>query len=255
MKADDFYIGYAPRAPRALGRFVRRVVVALLLAGPVLAALLALTQERFEPGAFEFGVVRDFEGVVTTRPVPMLIATRPEPTAPDLPVTSEFLLVARGKFGAPDPIAELDGRRVTARGSLIYRGGDAMIELEPDSLRALPTPAGAVEAREIDLGRHTLEGEIVDSKCYLGVMKPGRKKTHRACAVRCISGGIPPILRVETAGGDPVHLLLVGANGEAVNKQILSFVAEQVAITGRVQRVGTRLVLYSDAVTIRRLSG
>jgi hypothetical protein len=28
----------------------------------------------------------------------------------------------------------------------------------------------------------TLTGEIVDSKCYLGVMNPGQGKVHRDCA-------------------------------------------------------------------------
>ena len=44
-----------------------------------------------------------------------------------------------------------------------------------------------------DLDTFTLIGEIVDSKRYLGVMNPGNGKVHRDCAVRCLSGGIPPI--------------------------------------------------------------
>jgi len=42
------------------------------------------------------------------------------------------------------------------------------------------------------LGTQTLVGEIVDSKCFLGVMNPGQLTTHRACAIRCISGGVRP---------------------------------------------------------------
>ena len=38
-----------------------------------------------------------------------------------------------------------------------------------------------------------VEGEIVDSKCHLGVMKPGEGPTHRDCAVRCLLGRIPPM--------------------------------------------------------------
>jgi hypothetical protein len=49
----------------------------------------------------------------------------------------------------------------------------------------------------VSLGTQTLIGEIVDSKCYLGVMNPGALIPHRACAIRCISGGIPPVLLVR----------------------------------------------------------
>jgi len=31
------------------------------------------------------------------------------------------------------------------------------------------------------LGAATLRGEIVDSKCFLGIMKLGEKTVHRAC--------------------------------------------------------------------------
>lgn len=39
----------------------------------------------------------------------------------------------------------------------------------------------------------TLEDEIIDPKCYFGVI-PGKGKIHRSCAIRCISDGIPPVL-------------------------------------------------------------
>ena len=34
-------------------------------------------------------------------------------------------------------------------------------------------------ASAVDFGEVTLAGEIVDSKCYLGVMNPGNGKVHR----------------------------------------------------------------------------
>jgi hypothetical protein len=47
-----------------------------------------------------------------------------------------------------------------------------------------------------------LRGEIVDTKCYLGVMTPGEDKVHRGCAVRCISRGVPPAFLVRDASAD-----------------------------------------------------
>lgn len=45
----------------------------------------------------------------------------------------------------------------------------------------------------------TLDGELVDSKCYLGTMKPGDGKTHKSCAILCLRGGIPPLFVSKAA--------------------------------------------------------
>jgi hypothetical protein len=52
-----------------------------------------------------------------------------------------------------------------------------------------------------DLGAFTLVGEIVDSKCYLGIMNPGETNPHRECAALCIRGGIPPLIIAHDADG------------------------------------------------------
>ena len=56
----------------------------------------------------------------------------------------------------------------------------------------------------------SLSGEIVDSKCFLGVMRPATGKVHRACAIRCISGGVPPAFLVRTEEGAEAVMLLAG---------------------------------------------
>ncbi len=247
---DDFYVGYQKQAPAGLAGFLRRVVVLLLVAGAGVAAALAVLQDRFDPGVFEFGVVRDFEGVVSERPHPVLLLDAPvqlgETTA------ARFLLVAFGKHGAEPETGGLEGQRVRLRGSLIYREGEHMIEMVAGSVEPLEQRQASRQA-VVDLGRRTLRGEIVDSKCFLGVMKPGRGKPHRACATRCISGGIPPVLRVETADGDYRHFLLTDEDGAAVNDRVLDFVAEPVEITGQVRRRGDLLILAADPARYRRL--
>jgi hypothetical protein len=147
-----------------------------------------------------------------------------------------------------------DGQLVTLEGSLVYRDGATMIEVVPGSIAAAPGGAlPATDAPAVDLGGVTLRGEIVDTKCHLGVMNPGDGKTHRGCAARCISGGIPPALRVRDEAGDGRLYLLVGPHGEAVNHQVLPFVAEPVEIAGRAERRGDLLLLYADPAAIRRL--
>src|SRR5947207_1819862 len=98
------------------------------------------------------------------------------------------------------------------------------------------------------LGRRTLVGEIVDSKCFLGVMNPGQLTPHRACAIRCISGGVPPVLVVRQKNGPAIYLLLVASDG----KPVLDIVAEPVEITGEVEREGDLLILRADPATYHR---
>jgi hypothetical protein len=191
--------------------------------------------------------------VVAEAPYPQLLVARPGAAAGELRELSEvsrYHLVAAGKHGAAEAVAGLAGRRVRLAGSLIYRDDQVMVEIVPGSVELLGT--GTPPAVGEELGQVTLVGEIVDSKCFLGVMKPGRGKPHRACASLCIRGGIPPLLRVETAAGEHADYLLVNADGGAVNHQILDWVAEPVEITGHLRRLGDLLVLAADPATYRR---
>ena len=84
-------------------------------------------------------------------------------------------------------------------------------------------------------------------------MKPGNLKPHRACAVRCISGGVPPVLLTRDPEGYASYYVLASAEGEAVHADVLDLVAEPVQITGRVAlRDGLRY-LYADPETYVRL--
>jgi hypothetical protein len=243
MSSGDFYIGYQREAPPTLAAFLRRLVVTLLVTAGVVAVTLAALQQPFDPGVFEFGVVRDFEGVLKERPHPQLLVDRPGGASGE---PSRFYLVATGKRGADEEVAGFDGRRVLLRGSLIHREGQTMVELVSGSVEPTAAFETAPATAAVDLGIHTLRGEIVDSKCFLGVMKPGRGKPHRACATLCIRGGIPPVLRVETLGGEHRHFLLTDETGGAVNDRVLDLVGEPVEITGRVLRAGELLELRAD---------
>jgi len=95
------------------------------------------------------------------------------------------------------------------------------------------------------LGVVSLTGEIVDSKCYLGVMNPGQGKVHRDCAARCLSGGIPPIF-ITTDGHE--QFLLVGLDGRALGRDALrEFIAEPITIRGDLLQQGASRLLKIDA--------
>jgi len=91
------------------------------------------------------------------------------------------------------------------------------------------------------LGYAELAGEIVDSKCYFGVMNPGRGKVHRDCAARCLSGGIPPALLVRDGAGSSATVLIAN-----FRRELLDHVAEPVALRGRLTRSAGRLILYPE---------
>jgi hypothetical protein len=253
---EEFYVGYLPRAPHGTAVWVRRVCAVLLLVVPIVAGALVWGQQKFAPAFFQFGVRRTFEGVVRERPYPTLLVARPGKTDA-APAFSEYLLVGAGKHGANADVAGFDGRRVRLQGSLIYRDGLTMIEVAPHSVEAVQTTATDQTKRMVaqpqDLGDFTLVGEIVDGKCYLGVMSPGSTKPHRECAVRCISGGAPPLLIAHDKDGQSAALLLVSPSGEPVNREVLDFVAEPIAITGRVLKDGEQLYLRADPRTIQRV--
>jgi hypothetical protein len=204
--------------------------------------------------AFEWGTQKSFTGILQTEPYPHLLVTRPG-TVDGSPQFSTYYLVAPWKFGLNrDAIASLDGQPVTLKGALIYRGNQTMVETKPEWIRAAAKVSGPGAAPQtVSLGKQTLVGEIVDSKCFLGVMNPGQLAPHRACAIRCISGGCPPVLLVRQKQGAPFCLLLVSAEGKPVNKQVLDFVAEPVAISGEVERQGELLILRADPSTYRRV--
>ena len=86
-----------------------------------------------------------------------------------------------------------------------------------------------------------------------GRPKPRPVSANRACAIRCISGGVPPVLLVRQKDGPAIYLLLVSADGKPVNKQVLDMVAEPLEITGEVERQGELLILRADPVTYRKL--
>jgi hypothetical protein len=228
---------------------MRQVVLALAIGAPLVAAALALGTGPFAPSSFEFGTERDFAGRIEARPYPVLVAHGSEDGVPFVELT-RIALVAPGKHGADPLVTAFDGRRVKLRGTRIHREGQTMVEVVPGSI-VPDDPAGRNESlppasRITDLGETTVSGEIVDSKCFLGVMNPGNLEVHRACAIRCISGGIPPMLYARDASGREAHLLLVSAEGKPVNREVLDLVARPVRITGRLERRDDLFYLYSD---------
>ena len=253
----DFYIGWQSQAPPATRKAVRRAVIILAVVVPVLAVLLVWQQRGFSGAVFEYGTQTTLEGQLIRYPVPFLRMAVPG-AAGDNPVFERVLLIGLGKHGADatlqrweDKHGDLAGKQLRMKGTLIYYEGKTALELT-DGAGALlgvttpgtpqPVPAAA------DLGLVTLLGEITDPKCMLGVMKPGDGRPHRSCAVRCIAGGIPPILYVSNGGQRANYYLVLGAQGQPVNQEILPHVGRSVRLVGRLEQVDNWLLLHTRSV-------
>jgi len=256
---DEFYIGWEEKAPAGVGSRVRWAVVLLLALAVALGVILSLAQRTIGVSVFEWGKVKSFSGILKSQPYPHLLVPRPG-AGDGQAAFSSYYLVKPFKFGIDAETANrLDGSSVSLRGTLIYRGGQTMLEVVAEPIKQADGGEKNLSTAQIvapvSLGEQTLIGEIVDSKCYLGVMNPGGLTPHRACAIRCISGGIPPVLLVRQSNGPALYLLLVSRDGKPVNKQVLNLVAEPVSITGEVQRQGDLLLLRADPAVYRRLKG
>ena len=243
--ASGFYIGYLPNSPPALARRTRRALVTMALLGGGTVVTLALAQGPFADSTFEYGHPRSVTGRVRAHPYPILDVA-------ENGVQGSYLLAGQGKHGAGAAVAPLDGRVVRIMGTLAKRGNTRLLEVDSIGAAGGAPAAEAVAPPEL-LGDFTLSGEIVDSKCWTGVMNPGEGKTHLDCAVRCLSGGLTPMLVVRDSAGRERHLVLTDQSGGPMPRTLLSAVGRPVRVSGSVRREGGLLFLRAAAGAVRVL--
>lgn len=233
---DEFYVGYLPMPP-SHARFVRALLLLVFVGIAAVAVIVARTQRDPGAGVWMIGPEITYEGVLRTTPYPML-----EERTPDGPRAA--LLVEVGKRGARERATPFDGKMVRVKGWPIEREGRRIIELAPDASAIQPIEGEApAPASEEAIGPITLRGEIVDTKCFYGAMKPGDGKTHKACATLCIRGGIPPTLVTTDEQGRHAYYLLRGPDGGPCRDDLLPFVGEPVRVEGTLSRFAGLLVL------------
>ena len=241
-RTDPIFVGYLP-TPLRDRRFLM-VWIPLLLWGFVLLAIgLSLDQSSPGQGTWDTGHLLTLEGEVVPGPYPVLRVADPDSDAG----VRSWLMVEQGKFGTQarveallDPGTAMTSIAVKASGFRIERDGRPMLELLPgmEGLQRLEgtTPVAIPKSTSTlqEPGRY--RGEIVDAKCWLGVMKPGAGKPHKACATLCIGGGVPPMMVWFDQSGHRRRAVLVGQNGESVVDRIRNFIADPVELTGRLEQ-------------------
>ena len=247
MSKDDFFVGWAD-TPEADRRFFLRAGLGLMAGTAAIAGSLAAFQKRPGPGTWDMGTVREFRGVATASPYAMLRTTDVDGT----PKT--VLLGCQGKCGVSARIGSLAGKPVVVKGSLIQRGSHAMIAVI-DGVDWISEDAGAassgLEFPQAEVLREvSLKGEILDTKCWFGAMRPSEGKAHKACASLCIRSGLPPGFYIKDIR-EQSALLILTEQDQGFGPDLLKYVGEPVHLSGTAKRAGDLLFLDTSTANIR----
>ncbi len=255
-KEDDFYVGYidsvSPKTKKGLKSFVLFGI--LLLVGGAL--IFAFSQNTFKNSTFELTTSTKITGVYHEMPYPMLRVKTGDRSFKNI------LLLGFGKSSA-NPFLQkirseagpLSGSVLSIEGNLIYYNGKTLLQITSDEKIALLENAAThrlPKTRHLVRGME-LNGEIIDPKCYFGVMKPGKGKIHRSCAALCISGGIPPVLATTDENNISEYYLLTDKNGNPINEQILPYIGKPSILTGDVVQIEDWYQLRIDTKDIKDL--
>lgn len=251
----SFYVGWQDEMSKTQSNFLKKILIPTFLLLPVLGLIIVWAQKPFNGHIFKLGSLTEHTGIYHAEPVPIL-----EVSSKSLPegISNYILLVGYGKHGVEGIIKNiekktevLDKRQITLKGSLIYGDGKAVLELteKENSLLHVSDELGSDREHFSTTKEFSEHGEILDPKCYFGVMKPGEGKIHKSCAIRCISGGIPPVFRVQNESKNDYYILL-GANGKKINQHILDKIGEEVIITGTSTHHEGWNVLHADPLYI-----
>jgi hypothetical protein len=256
-KHDEFYIGYVPEAPDRISKTVRTAIFSMMAVCIVIGLVLVFNQRKFSTANFEYGSNTTLEGYIFTEPFSHMLV----PIGKDIhnkELYQTILLVGEGKAGADSVVKvvkerggkKMDGMKVSLTGFLLYGNGKALLQVNTNNmgikfsdeqLSALPQMASLQDT--------SVTGEIVDPKCYFGVMKPGEGKAHRSCAIRCIAGGIPPVFNTNSD-----YFLLMNEKNEVLHSEVSNVVGDKLTLTGKVVTWNDWKILQVESSQIVQLS-
>jgi hypothetical protein len=252
MKIDneknEFYVGYLHAAPNGVASVMQKIIIVGGVVMIILCATLVLYQKRFSLNTFDFEKPTTIEGYLSGFPVPHLRL----PVGKDSAGSEHYqkiMLVGYGKKGAQQWMLELEkiyGKipvgKVSVRGNLIYGEGKAWMQVENlQGLRVIDKTPASSDPTTVSK-RVKIVGEIVDPKCYFGVMKPGEGKVHKSCAARCIAGGIPPVLH-STEG--EFYLLTMDTQGN-IYQDVAPLIGQKISLSAQQHQVDDWKILKVD---------
>lgn len=256
-KNDEFYVSYidgslGAKTKQTLKRFTIGSLVVIIIA----ALLFSFAQKPFKNATFELLNETKITGTFHENPYPMLRVEVVKNTYKNI------LLLGFGKSSAnpfleklQKEVKDLNGKTLSIEGNLIYYNGKTLMQITDDEKVTLSKANKANKAPlKTAISEMTFQGEIIDPKCYFGVMKPGKGKIHRSCAVRCISGGIPPVLATTDRNNISQYYLLTDLKGKSINQKVLSYIGKPSEIKGIVEKMEDWYVLKINPANITVLS-
>ena len=258
-KNDEFYVSYidgslGAKTKRTLKRFTVVSLVVIIIG----ALLFGFAQKPFKNSTFELTSATKITGVFHESPYPMLRVEVAKNTFKNI------LLLGFGKSSAnpfleklQNEVKDLNGKTLSIEGNLIYYNGKTLIQITDDEKVTLENKKKSKTPTKDIISKMTLQGEIIDPKCYFGVMKPGKGKIHRSCAVRCISGGIPPVLATTDKNNMSQYFLLTDLKGNPINNDILPYIGKPSKIKGIVEKMEDWYIMkinVSDILELNRKS-
>lgn len=244
-----YFVGYLP-FPAGLKSTYRWLVLAGILLAALAGIGVASQQKSAGPSVWNTSETVTLSGVLTMDPYPIL--HRSDVTEGE---AESVLLVLQGKHSADSAARAFVGKSVSVSGYAVQRGGWLMLEIKGES----SIKVSADTETEISVppvltgGEITLAGEIMDTKCFLGVMNPGKGPAHKACAELCLLGGIPPMLAVRDEQGRKFGYLLKASDGSSAATQVAGRAAEAVEISGQLERQGDILYIRMSSDQIAQL--
>jgi methionine sulfoxide reductase heme-binding subunit len=235
---SPFYIGWQPIANKIFSLFAKKISVLIVCITLLSAILISVNQSHIAASQFIFDDTKEYAGQLILKPFPALRTV----TGKDVygnPIIKTYPLINASKFGADSLVKNIltnaDAADVVLKGDILTR--DSVEEIVLDyglSSIQIKNKTSSLDLVKIQNGKDTIiNGEIIDPKCYFGAMNPGEGKPHRSCAIRCIEGGIMPMVNYKNNAGKNEYAVLLGENGENLNKVIAYAVAEPVQLKGK----------------------
>lgn len=254
-KEEEFYVSYIDGS---LGNNTKKTIKKFILCAALVtigaALIFSFSQKPFKNSTFELLTETKVTGVFHENPYPMLRVQVAENTFKNI------LLLGFGKLSVNPfldkilkEVPDLNGRKLSIEGNLIYYNGKTLIQITDEEKVSLINNSQTILPLKEEISSMTFQGEIIDPKCYFGVMKPGKGKIHRSCAVLCISGGIPPVFATTDGNNIAKYFLLTDLKGKPINNQVLSYVGKPSEITGVVEKMEDWYVIKIDPKNIKEL--
>ncbi|MEM6523133.1 MAG: hypothetical protein AAGF85_10210 [Bacteroidota bacterium] len=240
MDNEEFYIGWQEGAASGYKKARKWFFISSILLLVMFGITYLLVEQKFVESYFDYGNLTELTGQIVDYPV---FGVKTEQHGEIMTVP----LVGFGKFDALPVLEEIrnrsNGKRfteieVTLRGTVIYNKTKMWMELTEGNESIVAISEREFSDQNISQrGSQTIAGEIVDPKCFFGVMNPAYNKIHRSCAIRCISGGIPPVLAIRDGERYSDYYFVTDEKGEPINEAVLQFVGTPVKLSGAVEKV------------------